>query len=120
MSNLSLNEAEHEVVDFADDDTHDERQFTLVGKVYTNRVINFQKLQRILMDAWRPRRSVRIQELEGGLFLAVFEHPVDMMRVLDDGPWLVERDLVIITSLDEDEQPSNVEMSKILFWILLV
>ncbi|PWA79597.1 hypothetical protein CTI12_AA205220 [Artemisia annua] len=120
MSNLSINEAEHEVVEFADDDTHCERRFTLVGKVYTDRIINFQKLQRILMAAWRPRRSVRIQELEGGLFLATFDHLVDMRRVLDDGPWSVERDLVILKPLDEDEQPSNVELSKIPFWIRLI
>ncbi|PWA94542.1 hypothetical protein CTI12_AA059290 [Artemisia annua] len=120
MSNLSINEAEHEVVDFADDDTHDEQRFTLVGKVYTDRVMNFQKLQRILMAAWRPRRPVTIQELEDGLFLASFDHVVDMRRVLDEGPWSVERDLVILKPLDEDEQTSNVEMSKIPFWIRLL
>ncbi|GJT29690.1 reverse transcriptase [Tanacetum coccineum] len=120
MSNLLINEAEHEVVDFADDDTHDERQFTLVGKVYTGRVMNFQKLKRISMAAWRPRRSVRIQELEDGLFLAMFKHVVDMSCVLDEGPWSVKRDMVILKPLDEDEQPSNMEMSKSPFWIRLL
>ncbi|GJU09943.1 reverse transcriptase [Tanacetum coccineum] len=72
------------------------------------------------MAAWRPRRSVRIQELEDGLFLAMFEHMVDMRRVLDEGPWLVERDLVILKPLDEDEQPSNMDMSKSPFWIRLL
>ncbi|GJZ02919.1 reverse transcriptase [Tanacetum coccineum] len=62
------------------------------------------------MAAWRPRRSVRIQELEDGLFLAMFEHMVDMRRVLDEGPWLVERDLVILKPLNEDKQPSNMKM----------
>ncbi|GKB93239.1 reverse transcriptase [Tanacetum coccineum] len=72
------------------------------------------------MVAWRPRRSVRIQELEDGLFLAMFEHVVDMSRVIDEGPWSVERDLVILKPLDEDEQPSNMEMSKSPFWIRLL
>ncbi|PWA56181.1 hypothetical protein CTI12_AA420130 [Artemisia annua] len=120
ISNLSINEAEHEVVDFVEDNTHDDRRLTLVGKVYTDRAVNLQKLQRILMAAWRPRRPVRIQELEGGLFLAIFDHLVDMRRVLDDGPWSVERDLVILKPLDEDEQPSKVEMSSIPFWIRLL
>ncbi|GJS45906.1 reverse transcriptase [Tanacetum coccineum] len=72
------------------------------------------------MATWRPRRSVRIQELEGGLFLAIFDHPMDMRRVLDDGPWSVERDLVILKPLDEDGQPLHVEMSKSPFWIRLL
>ncbi|GKB50585.1 F-box domain containing protein, partial [Tanacetum coccineum] len=121
LSSLSINEAENEVVEFGDDDdAHDERRFTLVGKVYTHRIINFQKLKRILMAAWRPRRSVSIQELEGGLFLAIFDHLVDMRRVLDDGPWSVERDLVMLKPLDDEEQPSNVDLSKIPFWIRLL
>ncbi|GKA05380.1 reverse transcriptase [Tanacetum coccineum] len=72
------------------------------------------------MAAWRPRRSVSIQELKGGLFLATFDHLVDMRRILADGLWSVERDLVILKPLDEEEQPSIMEMSKMPFWIRLL
>ncbi|GKD97851.1 reverse transcriptase, partial [Tanacetum coccineum] len=48
--------------------------------------MNSKKQKRNLVGSWRPRRSVRIQELEDGLFLAMFEHMVDMRRVLDEGP----------------------------------
>ncbi|GKE86043.1 reverse transcriptase [Tanacetum coccineum] len=43
-----------------------------------------------------------------------------MRCVFDDGPWSVERDRDILKPLDEEQQPSNVEMSKIPFWIRLL
>ncbi|GJR53596.1 reverse transcriptase [Tanacetum coccineum] len=44
---------------------------------------------------------------------------LDLKRVLEDGLWSFERNLVVLKSIDNDEQPSEHEMKKVPLWIRL-
>lgn len=60
------------------------------------------------------------QDLENNLYLIHFEHITDMKRIMEDGPWSFDRDLVLLKKMAGDEQPSKIVLDKVPFWIRLV
>ena len=52
---------------------------------------------------WRPKKGVMITEAEGGVsfFNFQFFHKLDMQRVMDDGQWLIDSQLLILGRLEE-------------------
>ena len=73
-----------------------------------------------LIAAWRPRCGVSFEELDSNLFLICFDHLVDYRRVLEEGPWLFNRNLVVPCEVGGDERPSKVSMNMVTFWVRLV
>ncbi|PWA93951.1 hypothetical protein CTI12_AA065710 [Artemisia annua] len=118
MGRVIVNEAEEEVVGY-DGEGCKGLENTLLGRVHTDRPYSFQRMKRALSAAWRPRRPISFQELESNMFLVKLDHFVDLKRVLEDGPWSFERNLVVLKSIDNDEQPSELEMTKVPFWVRL-
>lgn len=114
-----VNEAEEEVVGYEGEGCKG-LENTLLGRVHTDRPYSFQRMKRALSAAWRPRRLISFQDLDSNMFLVKFDNFVDLKRVLADGPWSFERNLVVLKSIDSDEQPSEFEMTKVLFWIRLL
>nr|GEV08612.1 reverse transcriptase [Tanacetum cinerariifolium] len=77
--------------------------------------VNDAKQDVVGFEAWRPRRPVSFQELESNMFLVKIDHVVDLRRVLEDGPWSFERNLVVLKLLDDEEQPIEAQMTKFRF-----
>ncbi|XP_050217745.1 uncharacterized protein LOC126668598 [Mercurialis annua] len=53
----------------------------------------------IFAGVWKPVHKVSIEMLESNLFLFKFYHEMDMKRVVDDGPWTFEQNLLITKRL---------------------
>ncbi|PWA64139.1 hypothetical protein CTI12_AA345860 [Artemisia annua] len=123
MRNITVNEAEDEVVGYEGESRNGgigRAVRTMLGRVHTDRPYSFQRMKKALSAAWRPRRSVTFNELDSNMFLVHFDHYVDFKRVVEDGPWSFERNLVVLKSTENDELPTESDMSKVSFWIRLL
>lgn len=74
-------------------------------------------MKNTMASLWRPGRGVCIKELSHTLFLFQFFHEIDIRRVLESSPWTFDQHILIVRRLREDEQPHNVPLFHISFWV---
>lgn len=67
-----------------------------VGKVLSERPIRADHLEAALGKIWCPFRGVDCKELRENRFLITFFQESGKRHALDDGPWMFEKDLVVV------------------------
>lgn len=82
-----------------------------------DRPIKFPFFRDTMAAVWRPRKRVCIKELRPNLYLFQFFHEIDIARVMEDGPWSYEQNLLVLHRLQLDESPVEVELNTIDFWV---
>lgn len=73
-------------------------RYCLVGRLVTDKPIKFPFFKDTMAAAWRPGRGVSIREIQPKLYLFQFFHEFDMRRILEDGPWTYEQNLLVLQS----------------------
>lgn len=90
----------------------------IVGQFLNDRPINFMAMQHMLASIWRPVKGVVVTETSRhNRFLFQFFHDLDVRRVLDDGPWTFNQNILLIKRLEPDEQASSIKLSQLHIWV---
>ncbi|KAK4433996.1 hypothetical protein Salat_0562300 [Sesamum alatum] len=84
--------------------------FFLVGRLLGCRSVNFEALKHTLMNVFNPIKGLDIRLIENGRFLFNFVHHLDRKRVMDNGPWAFEKNLLILRVLEEDDDPAAINL----------
>ncbi|MBA0750601.1 hypothetical protein Gogos_002007 [Gossypium gossypioides] len=86
LANLNImDEEEDPLVVVGDDITIDpEYGLCLVGRVFTDSIVNFPSLKNTLANLWHPLRRVSITEIEDKRILFRFYSEIDLKRVMDN------------------------------------
>lgn len=94
-----------------------EEEFYAVGRVVTERAIKFQYFQDTMAGVWRPGMGLTMRQLQTNRFLIRFYHEADFARVMDDGPWSFDHNLLVMHRLLPNEDPDEVDLQSAEFWI---
>lgn len=94
-----------------------EEEFYAVGRVVTERAIKFQYFQDTMAGVWRPGMGLTMRQLQTNRFLIRFYHEADFARVMDDGPWSFDQNLLLMHRLLPNEDPDEVDLQSPEFWI---
>lgn len=90
----------------------------LVGSFLSDRKVNFSAMKDTLASIWRPVKGVYMEETSyPNLFIIKFFHKLDMQRVLDDGPWTFNQQVLLVKKLEGDEQLSELKISELFIWL---
>ncbi|XP_019171083.1 PREDICTED: uncharacterized protein At4g02000-like [Ipomoea nil] len=89
----------------------------LVGRLLTDRQVRFEHMQQVFASVWRPVMGMFAVSLADDLFLFQFSHPKDLQRVIDDGPWSFENNLLICEQVPMGVRPEEVKLESVPFWI---
>lgn len=119
-ANLSINDDEEGLVfnEIPRNNPGIDYAHCLVGSFLTNRKVNFVAMQDTLSSIWRPVKGVFMEPTSfPNTFLFKFFHDLDVKRVLDDGPWTFNQQVLLIKKLEIDEQLANVKLSKLYIWV---
>lgn len=117
---LSLSkEEEEDCVTVPDEEIPEDESFgrTLVGKLWVESSYNTRAFKQTMVQAWRLKNEVEVQDLNKNLYLFVFSTKRDAEWVFKNGPWSFDRNLLILNRVTGDEQPSDLEMNTVAFWI---
>lgn len=68
----------------AEEDMH---ALTLVGKVLTEKTINFTAIQAILSTSWNLGPNLQIKALDNNVVSCMFKYSEDRDRIIGMGPW---------------------------------
>lgn len=119
-ASLSLeDENEEEVVVGVEDvkALEEGNKYVLVGRFVTSKPIKFHIMSDMLASIWRPGKGVMISDVTPNLFLFKFYHEVDVKRVLEDGPWSFENNMLVLKRLGHMENPQEVNLNMAEMWI---
>lgn len=110
-------EEEGEVIMVEDDVTVEGEAFgrTLVGKIWTDVPYNIRAFKQTMIQAWRLKNTVEIQDLNKNLFLFKFVSRRDAENILHSGPWSFDRNLLILDTISGEEQPSELDLHTVQF-----
>lgn len=69
---------------------------SLVGKLWTTDPFNGRIFKQVIVNAWRLKNPVEVQDLNKNLFLFRFSSKRDLESVVKNGPWSFDRNIVIL------------------------
>lgn len=119
-ASLTIDEEEIEVIDVGDADINEEcvdYRLVLVGRLVTDKHIKFPIMRDTLASVWRPGKGVSITEAATNLYLFQFFHEVDVKRVLEDGPWSFEQNLLVLKRIELNTSPFETDLNRAEFWV---
>lgn len=90
---------------------------TLVGKIWTDSPYNPRDFKNMILQAWHLKNPVEIQDLNKNLYLFRFSRKKEADGILRSGPWSFDRNLLILEKITGNEQPPELEMSSMAFWV---
>ncbi|XP_031091031.1 uncharacterized protein LOC115996027 [Ipomoea triloba] len=92
-------------------------RFVAVGRVVTDRPVKLVIFRDVMATAWRSMKGVMVRDLGANRFLFTFYCEQDVSRVLSDGPWTFDQNLVLLRRVVNGEDPMVVPLNKAAFWV---
>ncbi|KAL8135911.1 hypothetical protein AgCh_010507 [Apium graveolens] len=114
---ISNEENEELVFDEEIDEHVNKFELCLVGRFLTEKNINVRAIRSKMADIWRPAAGINIKSLTTGMFLFQFYHKDDMQWVMNNGSWSFGNALLVTRGIPDGEDPTNVPLNKVDFWI---
>ena len=74
-------------------------------------------VEKAMSKAWKPIRGMEMVTLEDNLFLFKFFHRMDIGKVLRDGPWRFDENLMVIQEILNESNIDKSILTTIPFWI---
>lgn len=121
-ANLSLNTDDEDGIileDIPNVNVNEGLDFCLVGCFVTTKKVNLMAMQDTLSSIWRPViKGVFMEETNRmNMFLFKFFHERDIQRVLDDGPWTFNQQVLLVKKFNADEQLKDIKLSELYMWM---
>ena len=69
------------------------------------------------MGFTRLVRGVTIKEIQPYLFLFQFYHELDILKVINKGPWTFSNHMLIVKLLKASDQPKRIHLFHVDFWV---
>lgn len=66
---------------------------------------------------WRPLQGVYITDIKPDTLLFQLYHHVDIQKVMKEDPWNFDNQLLILGVIIQGENPTNVPLFDVQFWI---
>lgn len=113
-SKLQIENSENDIVDLDDgvDDAVDEKlSLRLVGRIFTEKPLNYDAVKRTLTHIWSLKNGVIIRSMGTNLFLFQFFHWKDKDKVLIGRPWSFENKLLVLQEIEKNVQPSDIVLN---------
>lgn len=91
--------------------------FRLVGKVLTDKTVNFNVVKNRMASVWRPCKGMNMKEVDPNLYVFQFFNLVDLKRAMDGGPWTYDNNLLLFHKLMPGEVARGVTLCYVDIWI---
>lgn len=90
----------------------------LVGCFLNQKKTNFGAMRDTLSTIWRPVKGVFMEETNTpNVYLFRFFHKLDVQRVMEDGPWTFNQQVLLVKRLEEMDQLASIHLSELYIWV---
>ncbi|XP_050217735.1 uncharacterized protein LOC126668590 [Mercurialis annua] len=120
---FSLTEDEQDVVELETpkqpDNSVAKYKRCVVGRLLSGKPFNAKALHKAMTGAWRVNGSFDVTDIGKGMFICEFKNVWDRNKVLREAPWHYDRQLIVLSEIKGDEQPSTMKLNNSPFWVRL-
>lgn len=119
-ASLTLSEEEEYGLVIGDEDVKnvcEDYKYALIECLLTEKPIKFNIMRDTLASVWKPGKGLRISEIAPNLFMFQFFHEIDIIRVLEDGPWAFEQSLLVLKRMPPMASPFEIPLATAEFWV---
>lgn len=92
----------------------------LVGKVLTNRNISKLAIKNAMLGAWKTRKDFHVETVSKNTFSFSFESKDDKEWINNNGPWLFDRNLVVLEAPTKNIRINELEFNKTDLWLRII
>ncbi|XP_042954547.1 uncharacterized protein At4g02000-like [Carya illinoinensis] len=120
--NLKLTEEECSEIDLGEMDAkiRVEGSRSLIGKVWVDRQIGKDIVEKTMARVWRLSKPAIFKDLGSNSFVISFATHVDKERVMDGRLWLFDNQLFTLKLFDGMSKPQEVNFESEVFWIQML
>ncbi|PON88154.1 hypothetical protein TorRG33x02_159830 [Trema orientale] len=118
-SNLHCFEDALELVS-SEQDTEVEGQVKAVGKLISLKSYSVRFIKMILSQIWGIPKGLKVNELERIKLIFLFPLYLDKKRVLECGPWSINREHLILKDVPSSISIQEVDFSTTTFWVRII
>ena len=120
LENMRLTTEEEETIEIPDEERREGLEncaLSLLGKLLTCRPFNKRAAITTLKRAWGLEETVHIIEVGTNLFQLKFKSEFEMNRVIKDGPWTFDNQVLLLTPWKIGMTADNVKFDSVALWI---
>ena len=88
-----------------------------VAKLFSERNIRPDVIEQSVGWIWCPVRGISCKDLGDNVFLISFNQASGLRRALDDGPWMISKELLVVTEFDEAKSVDEFDFSVVPIWM---
>ncbi|OMO90726.1 hypothetical protein COLO4_18925 [Corchorus olitorius] len=99
------------------DDGEVVKEFTMAGKLISEKAVNRGGVKNILRKAWMEIGEVRIPDAPDNVFVFSMKKKEIMDQILEESPWSAMGQLVNLKQWEPSEALEDIDFSKVAFWI---
>ncbi|XP_050212651.1 uncharacterized protein At4g02000-like [Mercurialis annua] len=117
---LKLTEEEQSAVnleDVVDEIIEEKAELCVVGKLLTKKPYNLNHMRNSLASAWRLAKGFNLRDVGDNLFVCEFLSKVDKVRILREGPWHFDKQIILFEPLNGNMQPNNMLIVECPVWV---
>lgn len=116
---LSITDAEKGGWDISNSilDKKENFDLCLVGHCLTEAIVKFDPIRNTLADLWRLIGKVNIRDLGSGRIPFCFFYEVDLLQIINGGPWTFNNHLLVTHRIREGEDPRRVDIDICPLWV---
>lgn len=88
-----------------------------VGKLLAEKLVPAEAIEMALGRIWCPVKGIVCKDLGENNFLFTFHQIAGKRKALEDGPWMIAKDLMVVADFDGSQTLDEIEFTKIPIWI---
>lgn len=88
-----------------------------VAKLFSEKIAHPDFLEQALGWIWCPMKGIECKGLGENTFLITFHQPEGKKKALEEGPWNLSKELLVVTELDETKSFEELEYNFTPIWI---
>ncbi|KAL2892471.1 Terminase large subunit [Bienertia sinuspersici] len=122
LKGLAMTEEEEEIIDCEEEEEEEEMireqlMLCLVGKLFTSNPYSIEAMKNTMKIAWCMGKGMVVREIDRNIFIFQFFSMVDKIKVLEGGPWSFGGAPLLLKTVEEGVQPSEITFDSIRFWV---
>ncbi|CAD6336404.1 unnamed protein product [Miscanthus lutarioriparius] len=88
-----------------------------VAKLFSERNVCPDVIEQSVGWIWCPTRGISCKDLGDNVFLISFNQASGLRRTLDDGPWMISKELLVVTEFAEVKSVDEFDFSIVPIWM---
>ncbi|XP_075659009.1 uncharacterized protein LOC142628856 [Castanea sativa] len=120
LENMKLTTDKEETIEISDEGRLMEiesRNLSLIGKFLTCKPFNKRAAKNTMRRAWGQNEGLQILNVGSNLFQFKFSSEFDMERILRNGPWTFDNQLLMLKRWSKGMTSKNIRMEHASLWV---